>query len=162
MSVIIKTNLSFFCMQRSSQTRETSVNSLFHRSTFLKNSALIKSVGPPPPPQTLYVLVIQFSLRICKTKTWQEQRKQRRLFGTVWFFYHQYIFGFLKLFFLYFTVVKMLFHLLLVFRETSGDGIGCLLECSGAAPLVNNCFSLLRSVDIVMCIHVLMHYISIV
>ncbi|KAM7430023.1 hypothetical protein ABFA07_019211 [Porites harrisoni] len=31
-----------------------------------------------------------------------------------------------------------------VFRETSGDGIGCLLECSGAAPLVNNCFSLLR------------------
>ena len=33
---------------------------------------------------------------------------------------------------------------LLVLRETSGDGVGCLLECSGAAPLVNNCFSLLR------------------
>ncbi|CAH3164262.1 unnamed protein product [Porites evermanni] len=45
---------------------------------------------------------------------------------------------------LFFTVDKMLFHLLLVFRETSGNGIGCLLECSGAAPLVNNCFSLLR------------------
>lgn len=29
-------------------------------------------------------------------------------------------------------------------RETSGDGIGCLVECSGAAPLVNSCFSLLR------------------
>lgn len=74
---------------------------------------------------------------------------------TVWFFFYQYIFGFLKLavFFSFsdFTVDKMLFHLLLVFRETSGDGIGCLLECSGAAPLVNNCFSLLRSVDIVMC-----------
>ena len=69
-------------------------------------------------------------------------------------------FWFLKtFFFLYFTVDKMLFHLLLVFRETSGDGVGCLLECSGAAPLVNNCFSLLRSVDIVMCIHVLIHYI---
>ena len=54
---------------------------------------------------------------------------------------------------------NMLFRLLLVFRETSGDGIGCLLECSGAAPLVNNCFSLLRSVDIVMCIHVLTHFI---
>ena len=110
-------------------------------------------------PKTIYVFVIQFSLRICKTKTWQEQSKQRRRFGTVWFFSHQYIFGFLKLavFFWYFTVDKMFFHLLLVFRETSGDGIGCLLECSGAAPLVNNCFSLLRSVDIVMCIHVLMH-----
>ena len=75
---------------------------------------------------------------------------------TVWFFFYQYIFGFLKLavfFFSFsdFTVDNMLFHLLLVFRETSGDGIGCLLECSGAAPLVNNCFSLLRSVDIVMC-----------
>ncbi|XP_022780397.1 uncharacterized protein LOC111321701 isoform X1 [Stylophora pistillata] len=32
----------------------------------------------------------------------------------------------------------------IVMRETSGDGIGCLVECSGAAPLVNSCFSLLR------------------
>lgn len=47
----------------------------------------------------------------------------------------------------------MLFHLLLVFRETSGDGIGCLLECSGAAPLVNNCFSLLRSVDYISIVY---------
>ena len=32
----------------------------------------------------------------------------------------------------------------LVFRETGGDGIGRLVECSGAASLVNNCFALLR------------------
>ena len=38
-----------------------------------------------------------------------------------------------------------------VFRETDGDGIGRILEASGNADLLNNCFKLLRcrSIDIV-------------
>lgn len=31
-----------------------------------------------------------------------------------------------------------------VFMETNNDGVGCLLEASGAQPLVNNCFQMLR------------------
>lgn len=58
------------------------------------------------------------------------------------FSFYGYILAILLLIVL-FNLEKM--HLfLLVFRETSGDGVGCLLECTGAAPLVNNCFSLLR------------------
>jgi len=29
-------------------------------------------------------------------------------------------------------------------EETTNDGVGCLLEASGAQPLVNNCFQMLR------------------
>ena len=31
-----------------------------------------------------------------------------------------------------------------VFRETDGDGVGRILEASGNADLLNNCFKLLR------------------
>ncbi|XP_066922855.1 L-threonine 3-dehydrogenase-like isoform X1 [Clytia hemisphaerica] len=31
-----------------------------------------------------------------------------------------------------------------VMEETNNDGVGCLLEASGAQPLVNNCFQMLR------------------
>ena len=33
-----------------------------------------------------------------------------------------------------------------VLEETGGDGVGRLLECTGAEVMVNNCFSLLRYV----------------
>ena len=31
-----------------------------------------------------------------------------------------------------------------VMRETAGNGVGRLVEATGATPMVNNCFSLLR------------------
>ena len=34
--------------------------------------------------------------------------------------------------------------LCIVMRETNGDGIGRLVEATGATAMVNNCFSLLR------------------
>jgi threonine dehydrogenase-like Zn-dependent dehydrogenase len=37
----------------------------------------------------------------------------------------------------------MSYHIV-VMEETGGDGVGRLVECSGAEPMVNDCFSLLR------------------
>jgi len=34
--------------------------------------------------------------------------------------------------------------MLLVMEETHGNGVGRLLEATGSAAMVNNCFSLLR------------------
>ncbi|KAK3747926.1 hypothetical protein QZH41_008847 [Actinostola sp. cb2023] len=39
---------------------------------------------------------------------------------------------------------KLLRNVPLVFRETLGDGVGRVIECSGAAVMVNNSFSFLR------------------
>ena len=38
----------------------------------------------------------------------------------------------------------MQLHILLVMEETDGNGVGRLMEATGAPPMVNNCFSLLR------------------
>jgi len=34
--------------------------------------------------------------------------------------------------------------LVVVMRETNGDGVGRIVDASGAASVVNNCFSMLR------------------
>ena len=39
-----------------------------------------------------------------------------------------------------------------VFRETDGDGVGRILEASGNADLLNNCFKLLRCRSIDICV----------
>ena len=33
-----------------------------------------------------------------------------------------------------------------VMQETEGDGVGRLFEATGAAPMINNCFTMLRCV----------------